>query len=274
MKQGVAKHTPGETMKGEAAVRLAVFVGVLGGLALAEQLWPRRRRVLRRIQRWPHNLLLVAAGTAAVRVVAPAGVVSAAMLAESRGWGVLRAAEVPTVLAWATSLVLLDLTVYAQHVAMHKVTWLWPLHRVHHADVDVDVTTGVRFHPLEYLLSLGLKGIAAVAIGAPVGAVVCFEVLLNASSMFNHADLRLPLPVDALARLVVVTPDMHRVHHSVDRAEADHNYGFNVPWWDRLFGTYRAQPQHGHESMTLGVEGFRNAEAQRIDRLLGQPFER
>lgn len=261
-------------MKGEAAVRLAVFVGVLGGLALAEYLWPRRPRVLRRVQRWPHNLSLVAVGTVAVRVMAPAGVVSAAMLAESRGWGVLRSADVPSVVAWTASLLVLDLAVYAQHVAMHKVPWLWPLHRVHHADVDVDVTTGVRFHPLEYVLSLALKAAVAAAIGAPVGAVVLFEVLLNASSMFNHANLRLPRPVDALVRLVVVTPDMHRVHHSVDRVEADHNYGFNVPWWDRLFGTYRAEPQHGHETMPLGVAAFRTSADQRLDRLLVQPFKK
>lgn len=259
-------------MKGEAAIRLAVFVGVLGGMALAEALRPKRRRQLPRVRRWPGNLALVGIGAVAMRVAAPAGAVTAAVLAESRGWGLLHAWPQPTAVGWVGSIVVLDLLVYAQHVAMHKVPWLWPLHRVHHADVDLDVTTGVRFHPLEYLLSLGFKGLATVAIGAPVGAVILFEVLLNATSMFNHANLALPTPVDRALRLLVVTPDMHRVHHSVHRQEADHNYGFNVPWWDRLFGTYRAQPAEPHETMTLGVSHFRSADDQRLDRLLAQPF--
>jgi sterol desaturase/sphingolipid hydroxylase (fatty acid hydroxylase superfamily) len=174
---------------------------------------------------------------------------------------------------WTGSIVLLDLAIYAQHVAMHKVPWLWRLHRVHHADVDVDVTTGVRFHPLEILLSLGLKAGVVIVIGAPAGAVLLFEVLLNASSMFNHANLRLPAAADRVVRLLLVTPDMHRVHHSLDRQEADHNFGFNVPWWDRAFGTYRPEPQHPHESMPLGVASFRGAREQRIDRLLVQPFQ-
>ena len=259
-------------MQREAAVRLMVFVGVLGALALAEQVWPRRGRVLRRVQRWPHNLALVAAGTLAVRIVAPASVATLAVVTQDRQWGVLRLAELPTIAAWVIGVLALDLAVYAQHVAMHKVPWLWPLHRVHHADVDVDVTTGVRFHPLDYLLSLGLKGGAVALIGVPVGAVILFEILLNATSMFNHANLRLPAPVDRVVRLLLVTPDMHRVHHSIDRREADSNYGFNVPWWDRLFGTYRPEPLHPHETMTLGVSQFRDAGEQRIDRLLTQPF--
>ena len=259
-------------MKGEAGIRLLVFAGVLGSLVLAEHLWPRRARALRRAQRWPHNLSLVGIGTLSVRAVAPAGLVGAALLAETRHWGVCRVLDVPPVVAWTGSVLALDLAIYAQHVAMHKVPWLWRLHRVHHADVDVDVTTGVRFHPLEFLLSLGLKAGTVIAIGAPAGAVVLFEVLLNASSMFNHANLRLPAAADRVIRLLVVTPDMHRVHHSMDRQEADHNYGFNVPWWDRLFGTYRREPLHPHESMPLGVASFRSADDQRIDRLLTQPF--
>ena len=259
-------------MQREAAVRVAVFVTVLGGLALAEVVWPRRRRALGRAQRWPHNLGLVAAGTVAMRVVSPAGAASTAVLAESRGWGLLRAVAVPVPVAWAASVVALDLAIYAQHVAMHKVPVLWRLHRVHHADIDVDVTTGVRFHPVEYLLSLGLKAALVAAIGAPVGAVILFEVLLNATSMFNHANLRLSAGADDLVRLLLVTPDMHRVHHSIERAEADHNYGFNVPWWDRVFGTYKAQPDRSHETMTLGVSQFREAGEQRLDRLLAQPL--
>jgi sterol desaturase/sphingolipid hydroxylase (fatty acid hydroxylase superfamily) len=258
--------------QGEAVMRLLVFTGVIGGLALAEMLWPRRARAMRRVHRWPHNLSLVAAGTAAVRVVAPAGVVTAALLAETRGWGLLRDVRVAPAVGWAVSVLALDFAVYAQHVAMHKAPWLWRLHRVHHADVDVDVTTGVRFHPIELLLSLGVKGGTTVLIGAPAGAVLLFEVLLNATAMFSHANVSLPAIVDRGLRLLVVTPDMHRVHHSLDRREADSNYGFNVPWWDRVFGTYRPEPLHPHESMLLGVTSFRSVDDQRIDRLLVQPF--
>lgn len=261
-------------MQREAVIRLALFVTVLGGLAVAEVVRPRRARVLPRVRRWPHNLGLVATGAVAMRVVAPAGAASMALLARSRGWGVLRTVDVPAPVAWTGTVLALDLAIYAQHVAMHKVPVLWRLHRVHHADVDVDVTTGVRFHPIEYLLSLGLKAALVAAIGAPVGAVILFEVLLNATSMFNHANLELSAGADRAVRLLLVTPDMHRVHHSVEREEADHNYGFNVPWWDRVFGTYKAQPDGSHETMTLGVSQFREAEEQRLDRLLAQPFRR
>ena len=259
-------------MRDETTIRLLTFVGVLATLAIAEAVRPRRRRLRRRDQRWPHNLGLVAAGTVLVRVGAPAGVVSFALVAERRGWGLLRQDHVPIAAAWATGVLALDLAVYGQHVAMHKVRWLWPLHRVHHADVDVDVTTGVRFHPVELLLSLGLKGAVAMVVGVPTGAVVLFEVLLNATSMFSHANLRLAAGADRVARLLVVTPDMHRVHHSRDRRETDSNYGFNVPWWDRIFGTYRAAPLVPHERMALGVDGFDAPEEQRLDRLLTQPL--
>ncbi len=261
-------------MNNEAVVRLLMFTGVLGGLALAEHLWPRRGRALGRVQRWPHNLALVGVGTLAVRVVAPAGVVTAALFAESRQWGVLRTLDAPAVIAWVVGVLALDLTVYAQHVAMHAQPWLWRLHRVHHADPDVDVTTGVRFHPVELVLSLGLKAAVAVLVGVPAGAVVLFEILLNATSMFNHANLRLPVAADRLVRLLVVTPDMHRIHHSVNRREADSNYGFNVPWWDWLFATYRPTPLLPHESMPLGVGSLATAEDQRLDRLLVQPLRR
>lgn len=260
---------------GEAGtLRLMTFVVVLTLVAVAEQAWPRRERALPRLRRWPGNLGMVVAGTLLVRVVAPAGVVTGALLAESRGWGALRAVDSPWMVAWPVSVLTMDMAVYVQHVLMHKVPWFWRLHRVHHADADLDVTTGVRFHPFEYLLSLGLKMGVAVTIGAPVGAVVLFEVLLNATSMFNHANLRLPAPLDRAVRLLLVTPDMHRVHHSLDRREADSNYGFNVPWWDHLFGTYRRDPLLPHETMPLGVSGLSSADDQRVDRLLVQPFRR
>jgi sterol desaturase/sphingolipid hydroxylase (fatty acid hydroxylase superfamily) len=259
-------------MRDETTIRLLTFVGVLTALAIAEAVRPRRRRLRGRGQRWPHNLGLVAAGTVVMRVVAPAGVVTFALLAERRGWGLLRQVDAPTTVGWVIGVLALDLAVYGQHVAMHKVPWLWPLHRVHHADVDVDVTTGVRFHPVEFLLSLGLKGAVAIVVGMPAGAVILFEVLLNATSMFSHANLRLPAGADRIMRRLVVTPDMHRVHHSRDRRETDSNYGFNVPWWDRIFGTYRAAPLVPHEQMTLGVDGFDAPAEQRLDRLLTQPL--
>ena len=176
--------------------------------------------------------------------------------------------------ALVLALVLLDLAIYAQHIVFHRVPALWALHRVHHADPHFDVTTGLRFHPLEILLSMGLKIVLVVALGAPPVAVLLFEVILNAASLFNHANIRLPVAVDRLLRLVVVTPDMHRVHHSDLRTETDSNYGFSVPWWDRLFGTYRAAPAAGQEGVTFGIGAFRTRRELWLDRLLTQPFRR
>ena len=170
------------------------------------------------------------------------------------------------------SVILLDLAIYGQHVVFHAVPFLWRLHRMHHADLDFDVTTGVRFHPIEIILSVVIKFGVILVLGAPALAVVVFEVLLNATSMFNHGNVRMPLRLDSVLRWVVVTPDMHRVHHSVVWGETNSNFGFNVPWWDRLFGTYRAQPEAGHDGMTIGVEQFRNPSEQRLDRMLVQPF--
>jgi sterol desaturase/sphingolipid hydroxylase (fatty acid hydroxylase superfamily) len=170
------------------------------------------------------------------------------------------------------SIIALDLAVYAQHVAMHAAPPLWRLHRMHHADLDFDVTTGVRFHPLEILISMAWKMAVVAALGAPAFAVFLFEIALNATSLFNHANLTLPAPLDRVLRLLIVTPDMHRVHHSVVRRETDSNFGFNLSLWDRLFGTYRAQPAAGHEAMTIGLPSFRDARELRLDRLLTQPF--
>jgi sterol desaturase/sphingolipid hydroxylase (fatty acid hydroxylase superfamily) len=166
----------------------------------------------------------------------------------------------------------LDLAIYAQHVVFHKVPWLWRLHRMHHADVDIDVSTGLRFHPIEILLSMLIKIAVVMLIGVPPVAVVAFEVALNATSMFNHSNAAMPLWLDRIVRLFVVTPDMHRVHHSIHRHETDSNYGFNLPWWDWMFRTYRSQPEAGHERMTLGLPIFRDRREQRIDRLITQPF--
>jgi sterol desaturase/sphingolipid hydroxylase (fatty acid hydroxylase superfamily) len=205
-------------------------------------------------------------------VVAPGAAIAVAYASEAGGWGLLNAVALP---AWAAALaavVLLDLAIFFQHVMFHAAPTLWRLHRVHHADLDFDVTTGVRFHPLEILISTAIKCAVVAAIGAPVIAVLVFEVLLNATAMFNHANASAPPPVERWLRWLVVTPDMHRVHHSVRYEESSSNFGFNLPWWDRLFGTYKPQPGAGHEGMTIGVDAFRAPEEGRLDRLLIQPF--
>jgi sterol desaturase/sphingolipid hydroxylase (fatty acid hydroxylase superfamily) len=198
--------------------------------------------------------------------------VGLALLGEARGWGLLNTLALPDWLSLALAVLLLDLVIYLQHVMFHAVPALWRLHRMHHADLDLDVTTGARFHPIEILLSMGLKLAAVAALGAPALAVLVFEVLLNATAMFNHANLKIPVALDRVLRWVIVTPDMHRVHHSVVPRETNSNFGFNLPWWDRLLGTYRAQPAAGHEAMTIGLEAFRAPRDLRLDRMLVQPF--
>jgi sterol desaturase/sphingolipid hydroxylase (fatty acid hydroxylase superfamily) len=237
----------------EPQVRLAAFAAIVAAMGLWELLTPRRPRTSPRRKRWPFNLGIAALNTVLLRVIFPTAAVGVAMIAAERGWGLLNLAALPQWLAALIAVVVLDLGLYGQHVAFHKSALLWRLHRLHHADVDVDLTTGARFHPLEIVLSMVLKMGMVVALGAPPGAVVIFEVLLNANSMFNHANVRLPETVDRLLRIFIVTPDMHRVHHSVLRAETDSNYGFQLACWDKIFGTYRAQPLHGHTAMQLGA---------------------
>lgn len=258
----------------EAAVRLACFAGVFVAVAAAEVRRPRRGPSLSRRLRWTSNLALVAVDTLVLRLVFPLLAVGLAQLGAERGWGLLNAIALPYAAAFVLSLLVLDLVIYLQHVLFHAVPALWRLHAVHHADTGFDVTTALRFHPLEILLSMAVKLAAVAALGPPAAAVLVFEVLLNATAMFNHGNLRLPAAVDRILRQVVVTPDMHRVHHSIVPAETNSNFGFNVPWWDRLLGTYRAQPAAGHERMTIGLERFRAASDHRLDRLLLQPFRR
>ena len=206
------------------------------------------------------------------RIVAPTGAVGFALFAEERGWGLFNMVALPVWLELLLALFLLDLAIYLQHRLFHYVPVLWRLHRMHHADLDVDVTTGARFHPVEILLSLGIKFLVVVPLGAPPLAVLLFEIALNATSMFNHTNVWLPPAIERLLRWLVVTPDMHRVHHSIIRRETDSNFGFNFPWWDRLFGTYRPRPEAGHEAMTLGIGQFRDPRELRLDRMLTQPF--
>jgi sterol desaturase/sphingolipid hydroxylase (fatty acid hydroxylase superfamily) len=241
-------------------------------MAAWEILAPRRQQRIRRIRRWPSNIGVVALDTLLVRLLFPITAVGIALLAEARGWGLFAALELP---AWASivlGVVLLDLAIYLQHVLFHAVPALWRLHRMHHADLEFDVTTGTRFHPIEILLSMGIKLGVVAALGVPAVSVLIFEILLNATSMFNHSNVRIPRNVDRILRWLVVTPDMHRVHHSIVRRETNSNFGFNLPCWDRLFGTYRDQPAAGHEGMTIGIEQFRDARELRLDRMLVQPF--
>lgn len=256
----------------EPLIRLAAFASILALMALWELLTPRRRQVVGRMRRWPSNLGIVALNTLVVRLVFPIVAVGMAGLAEARGWGLLQVIEAPAWFVVVVSVLLLDLAIYLQHVLFHAVPVLWRLHRMHHADLEFDVTTGVRFHPVEVLLSMAIKLGVVAALGTPAVAVLIFEVLLNGTSMFNHGNVRLPERLDRVLRWIVVTPEMHRVHHSVVPQETNSNFGFNLPWWDRLFGTYRPQPAAGHEGMTIGIEQFRDPRELRLDRMLIQPF--
>jgi len=251
----------------ETWIRLLAFAGVLLIMAIWEQLAPRRARIAARGARWATHLVLVLLNTAVVRVLLPTTAIGVALLAESAGWGLFNRYAFPFWLALVAGVVALDFVIYLQHVMFHAVPAFWRLHRVHHADLDFDATTGVRFHPIEIFLSMLIKFAAIVALGAPAAAVLIFEVLLNATAMFNHGNVGLPRALDRWLRLLVVTPDMHRVHHSVLPHETNSNFGFNLPWWDRLLGTYRDQPEAGHEGMTIGIEGWRDE--QRLERLPG-----
>jgi sterol desaturase/sphingolipid hydroxylase (fatty acid hydroxylase superfamily) len=256
----------------ESLLRLAAFLGIFALMALWEIAAPRRRRQFARRERWPHNLGLLVLDVAVVRLLAPGVILAVAIAGERHGWGLLNALSLPAWLAVALAVAFLDLAIYFQHVAFHAVPALWRLHRVHHTDLDFDVTTGVRFHPIEILISTGIKCAAVAAIGAPAAAVLAFELLLNASSMFNHGNVRLPESVDRGLRWLLVTPDMHRIHHSIVFNETSSNFGFALPWWDRLLGTYRAHPAAGHEAMVIGVDAFRTKEDLKISRLLTQPW--
>jgi sterol desaturase/sphingolipid hydroxylase (fatty acid hydroxylase superfamily) len=245
-------------MSHEPAIRLGFFTGVLAAMMLWEALAPRRALSLPRTRRWAANLGVVVLNTLILRLLFPAAAVGVAIFAEQRGWGLLHSFTLPEALAVALAVIALDLFIYLQHVMFHAVPALWRLHRVHHADPDFDVTTGLRFHPFEIVLSMLIKFAAIVVLGASALAVMIFEVLLNATSMFNHGNVRLPRALDRVLRWVLVTPDMHRVHHSITDHETNSNFGFNLSVWDRLLGTYKAQPDAGHERMTIGIRDFRD----------------
>lgn len=261
-------------MEHEATLRLAVFLSVFAVMAGWEVLGPARRLAASKPRRWLTNWAIVVLDTAVVRLLFPAAAVGAALDAAVQGWGLLPALGAPFWLAFVVSVLVLDVAIWAQHLIFHKVPILWRLHRVHHADRDVDVSTGFRFHPLEIALSMLIKIGLVYLLGAPAAAVLAFEVLLNGCAMFNHANVRLPPRVEAAARWLLITPDLHRIHHSVQRREHDSNYGFSVSWWDRLFGTYTPEPEGGREGLSLGLPEWRDDRPSRLLWSLALPFRR
>lgn len=258
----------------ELTLRFGAFISVFLVMALWEMGAPMRHLTTAKAPRWLSNMGLVVINTLTIRIILPVTAVGAAVIAESHGWGFFHMVPCPSWMMGLITVVLLDLVVYMHHVVFHRVPALWRLHMVHHADVDFDVTTGLRFHTLEILISMGLKIIVVIALGPAAWAVTLFEILLNATAMFNHSNIRLPGHVDRVLRLFVVTPHMHRVHHSIDPAEFNTNFGFNLPWWDRLFRTYRAQPEQGHEHMSIGLAHLRNKRVVRLPWMLALPFMR
>lgn len=259
-------------MENEIGLRLGFFLGMLVIIALAEYLRPRRELKIRKATRWARNLFLVAIDSVAVRVLVPFTAASAAVYAEQNQIGLLHYLSTPFAVSIIISVLLLDLIIYAQHMAFHYIPIFWRLHKVHHIDQEIDVTTGVRFHPVEIILSTLIKCTAVLILGVPFMAVVIFEILLNATAMFNHGNINLPFRLDKFLRLFVVTPDMHRVHHSVIVKETNSNFGFNLPCWDRLFGTYIAQPASGHLQMEIGLNDYRDAKKTGLLELLLIPF--
>ncbi len=262
----------GVAMVHETAIRLGFFFGILALVAVGELLFPRRTLRTGKAVRWLSNLGVVAVDTLMVRLLFPVLGVGVAVAAQAHGWGLLNVLALPTWLSVPIGVLVLDLVVYLQHAMFHTMPLLWRLHMMHHADLDIDVSTGLRFHPIEIAISMVIKMTVIAALGPSAFTVILFEVILNGTAMFNHGNLRLPLALDRAFRLLVVTPDMHRVHHSVAIRETNSNFGFNFPWWDRLFGTYRAQPAMGHEQMVIGLAQFRDSRKNTLGHMLVMPF--
>ncbi len=263
-------------MENEAIIRLSVFVGLFVLLAAIEALAPRRQRSQTRSARWTTNWAIIIVDTLTLRAMAiflPLLAVGAAIDAGARNWGLFNVTDLPMVVEVVLSILILDFVIWLQHLVTHKIPILWRLHRVHHADVDIDVTTAIRFHPVEIALSMILKIGVVYLLGPSALAVILFEIILNGTAMFNHANIKLPIWLDRIVRLVLVTPDMHRVHHSTERHEHDSNYGFALSIWDRIFGTYIAQPEAGHTAMAIGLE-WQDERPSRLGWSLALPFFR
>lgn len=258
----------------EVSLRLGIFLGVFLLLMVLEILLPRRQLRHSKLRRWTSNITLGIFNTVIVRFLAPILGVAAATFASQHQWGLLNQVSLPSWIEMLLFLLLFDFVIYIQHRVFHAVPLLWQLHRMHHTDRDYDVTTGNRFHPLSIVISSLFKTALILLTGPSISSVLVAEILLNACAMFNHSNLRIPLVLDRFMRLFVVTPDMHRVHHSIDEDEHNCNFGFNFPWWDRLLGTYRAQPAHGHEEMEIGIEGFRDERSEKFTQMLVQPLSK
>jgi sterol desaturase/sphingolipid hydroxylase (fatty acid hydroxylase superfamily) len=259
----------------EIEIRLGFFFGIFLLMATWEVLSPRRPLTTSKWVRWLNNIGVVFLNSFILRLLFPAAAVGMAALSAEQDWGLLNYYSVPYPISVITAVIALDFVIYIQHIMVHAVPVLWRLHRVHHADLDYDVTTGARFHPVEIILSMLIKFATIMVLGPPVVAIIIFEVLLNTTAMFNHSNVKIPLGIDRILRLFVVTPDMHRVHHSVEDDETNSNFGFNLPWWDRLFGTYRDQPAAGHDNMTIGIHYYRNPrQVSWLPGMLSLPFRK
>jgi len=261
-------------MKFDIAIRVIAFVSMFGLMASWEAIAPRRKTATLKVSRWIANLSVAVLNTMVIRILMASGAVGVAMVTAENGWGILNMLHWPVWIEIVLAVLLLDLMIYLQHLGFHAVPVLWKIHMVHHADPDYDVTTAVRFHPVEALLSMVLKMAGVAIIGASPTAVLAFEVILNGMAMFNHANVRMPAFVDRILRWVVVTPDMHRIHHSIFLRETNRNFGFNLPWWDYMFGTYLASPSRGHERMTFGLKKFRSPACLKLLNILKLPFGR
>lgn len=256
----------------ETILRIGSFLGILIIMGTAETLWPRRKLGKKKIRRWTANLSVSFISTIAVRVLLPLAPSAFALFWQEKGFGLFNLVSMPYWLDILLAVLALDMIIYWQHVAFHRIPILWKVHRMHHADTDIDASTGIRFHPIEIIISMGIKFIAIALLGPPAIGVIVFEVTLNGCALFNHSNVNLPLGLDKWLRLIVVTPDQHRVHHSTDMREANMNYGFNFPWWDRIFKSYKAQPDKGHEKMVIGMNIFRDDKYKSIREMLAIPF--
>ena len=256
----------------EPALRAGIFLLVLSAMLIWEVLAARRLQRIPRSSRWPGNFVVVVLGAITVRVGFPLTAAGLALMASDRGWGLLNQVEMPFDITILLSVLVLDMAIYFQHRMFHALPLLWRLHRMHHADLEFDVSTGLRFHPIEVLLSMAIKMLIVLLIGAPALAVLVFEILLSTSSLFNHGNVRLPHKLDRWLRFILVTPDMHRVHHSILKRETDSNFGFCVSWWDRWFRTYIDQPEKGQLGMRIGIENFRTENDFGLGKMLIQPF--
>jgi len=256
----------------EVMIRLGSFTFVFIVMALWEKVAPRRALNASKIARWVNNLSITFLNSVVLKFVLPVTALGAALMARKEGYGVLNIIDIPSLPGGFIAIIALDLTIYFQHRLFHQVPLLWRLHRMHHTDMDIDVTTGARFHPIEILFSMLIKMVAILLIGAPFWSVLAFEVLLNATSMFNHSNIFMNDDIDRVVRLLIVTPDMHRLHHSVIIQETNSNYGFNLSWWDRLFNTYKDQPARGHNAMTIGLANYRDSKYLTLPWMLVTPF--